>query len=210
MLTLWIPNCLTLLQPKRKSLRPTGRLTAGSLMTVLKSLLSFTNQRTPSISNTHKHRCTHAYGYGNACISTKHKYTQAFESWTGPGNKMVTEGHPSLQFHSGRAEVDVMRRDKREEQMHDLQITRTQQGSEIEIDSMPNTAPFSQRMPVNILSHLLALEPHGTGTKRYYLCFPKYIYSVYIAKKIQNVHFIKTKLNKWLKSQLWTCWVTFQ
>ncbi len=112
---------------------------------------------------------------------------------------MVTEGHPSLQFHSGRAEVDVMRRDKREEQMHDLQITRTQQGSEIEIDSMPNTAPFSQRMPVNILSHLLALEPHGTGTKRYYLCFPKYIYSVYIAKKIQNVHFIKTKLNEWLK-----------
>lgn len=80
-LTVWC-CCPVSLQPKRKSLRPTGRLTAGSLMTILKSLLSFMNQRTPSISNTHthKHRCTHAYGYGNACISTKHKYTQAFES----------------------------------------------------------------------------------------------------------------------------------
>ncbi len=96
---------------------------------------------------------------------------------------MVAEGHPSLQFHIGRAEVDVMRRDKTEEQTHDLQTTRTQQGSEIEIDSMPNAVPFSQRTPVNILSHLLALEPHGTVTKRYYLCFPKNIHSTYIAKK---------------------------
>ncbi len=112
---------------------------------------------------------------------------------------MVTEGHPSLQFHSGRAEVDVMRRDKREEQMHDLQITRTQQGSEIEIDSMPNTAPFSQRMLVNILSHLLALEPHGTWTKIYYLCFPKNIHSIYIAKKNPECSFYKNKINRMAK-----------
>lgn len=79
---------------------------------------------------------------------------------------MVAEGHPSLEFHGGGAEGDVMRRDKTEEQTHDLQTTRTQRGSEIEIDSMPNTAPFSQWTPVNILSHLLALGPHGTVTKK--------------------------------------------
>lgn len=93
---------------------------------------------------------------------------------------MVTEGHPSLQFHTSRAEVDVMRRDKTEEQTHDLQTTRTQQGSEIEIDSVPNTAPFPQRTPVNILSHLLALEPHGTVTKK------DIIYA--FQKSIQYIH----------------------
>jgi len=84
-----------------------------------------------------------------------------------------------------------MRRDKTEEQTHDLQTTRTQQGSEIEIDRMPNTAPFPQRMPVNILSHLLALEPHGTVTKKNIIyAFRRSIQHIDF-KEIQTVHFIE-------------------
>lgn len=168
MLTPWIPICLTLLSCLTAAQEKIITAYWASDSPVPddypeKFAVIHESENTFHQQHTHKHRLTHACAYGNT-----QKNKQKFESWTGPRK---LNGHWRTSFalvsrQQGWSSLDVMRRDKTEEQTHDLQTTRTQQGSEIEIDRMPNTALFPQRTPVNILSHLLALEPHGTVTKK--------------------------------------------
>lgn len=88
MLTPWIPICLTLLScltaAQEKIITaywasdsPVPDDYPEKFAVIHESEITFHQQ------HTRKHRLTHACAYGNTCISSTHKNTQTFKSWTG-------------------------------------------------------------------------------------------------------------------------------